>query len=559
MSAPIIESSHRSGFRAHNPDVLTCIANLSNDEVFTPPELANQMLDMVEQTWADSHGGANLWADPDITFLDPFTKSGVFLREVTRRLTTGLEIRMPDLAERVEHILTKQVFGIGITHLTALLARRSLYCSKNATGRHSIAKTFDRNWGNIWFERTDHAWVGGKLKHDLLDSGGNPVTVGRRCRFCGVQESVYGRGDELESHAYMFTHTDNIVARVNEIFGAEMQFDVIIGNPPYQLDDGGVGMSASPIYQNFVEQAKALNPRYLSLVIPSRWMAGGKGLEGFRREMFSDSKMRQLVDFPDASDVFGSGIKIKGGVCYFLRDEAWTGPTSVTTIRGQKVSGPLERALDEFDIFVRDAEAVSILEKVLARAEPSVRDMVGGDFGFDTNFNEFREIRKSGDILIHANVGGMGHKRAIRYIDDEQIQRGRDIVKKWKVLAPKAAGYGSQQVPDRVLGRPIVAGPNEICTRTYRVIAPFSSEAEAQSFESYYLTKFFRFLVMLRKITQDAAAKVYAWVPQQRWDQNWTDEELYEKYGLSQTEIDYVESVIRPLESGSTLTESNIV
>ncbi|MGO1769992.1 MAG: Eco57I restriction-modification methylase domain-containing protein [Microbacterium sp.] len=561
MTTQLADAAGPNTFRGHNPDVLTCIANLSNDEVFTPPEFANQMLDTLEQAWAEANDGADIWADPGVTFLDPFTKSGVFLREITRRLTDGLADLIPDLAERVEHILTKQVFGIAITQLTALLARRSVYCSKDATGPRSIARGFDRDWGNVWFERGEHTWTGRRRErraHSLTGAEELVDIVGTgRCRFCGAPESAYSRDDELETHAYTFIHTDDIRARMAELFGADMQFDVIIGNPPYQLDDGGVGMSASPIYQRFVEQAKALEPRLLSLVIPSRWMAGGKGLEGFRREMFNDHRIRDLVDYPDAADVFGTGIRIKGGVCYFLRDRNWQGATSVTTVRGEKVSGPLERALDEFDVFVRDVEAVRILEKVLAKGEPSVREMFGGDFGFDTNFTEFRTNREAGDLTIHANVGGMGHKRATRYIADGRVERSRELVSRWKVFAPKAAGYGSQQIPDRVLGRPIVAGPGEVCTRTYRVIAPFESESEARSFESYYLTKFFRFLVMLRKITQDAAAKVYAWVPQQSWGHEWTDADLYEKYSLEEEEIAYIESVIRPMASGTAATNSD--
>ncbi|WP_029150075.1 Eco57I restriction-modification methylase domain-containing protein [Microbacterium indicum] len=521
-------------FRGHNPDVLTCIANLSNDEVFTPPEFANRMLDTLEHAWAESNGGASIWADPNVTFLDPFTKSGVFLREITRRLTEGLAGRIPDLQERVDHILTRQVYGIGITQLTSLLARRSVYCSKDATGRHSIAKSFDRDWGNVWFERTEHTWAG------------------ERCGYCRATRSAYERGVELETHAYAFIHASDIRKRIARLFGDEVKFDVIIGNPPYQLDDGGTGMSASPIYHLFIQQAKKLEPRFLSMVIPSRWMAGGKGLDGFRAEMFVDRSIRDLVDYPDAADVFGPGIKIKGGVCYFLRDDAWEGRTAVTTIRGAHVSGPLDRDLDEYDVFVRDVESARILKKVLAHDEESVRTLFGGDFGFDTNFADFHDVRADGDLAIHVNVGGMGHKRAIRYVLPDQILRGQELAGAWKVLAPKAAGYGSQQVPDRVLGRPIIAGPGEVATRTYRIAGAFASESEAASFESYYLTKFFRFLVMLRKITQDAAPKVYAWVPMQTWDRQWTDAELYEKYGLDADEIAFVEAVIRPLESGTT-------
>jgi len=225
--------------QTRNPDVLTCIANLSNDEVFTPPALANRMLDTLAHAWARDHHNANLWANPDVKFLDPCTKSGVFLREITRRLIAGLAQKIPDLHTRVDHILTKQVFGIAITRLTELLARRSLYCSKHADGAHSVAKNFANNHGHIWFERTEHSWKNG------------------RCRFCGAAKQALDRGAEFETHAYAFIHTDNLPARLSEIFGATMQFDVIIGNPPYQLSDDGFGKSAAPIYQHFVTQQGA--------------------------------------------------------------------------------------------------------------------------------------------------------------------------------------------------------------------------------------------------------------------------------------------------------------
>jgi site-specific DNA-methyltransferase (adenine-specific) len=196
---------------------LTCIANLSNDEVFTPPEFANRMLDTLAEAWAARNGGANIWADSTVTFLDPCTKSGVFLREITTRLIAGLADEIPDLQTRVDHILTRQVFGIGITNLTSLLARRSLYCSKHANGEHSVAQGLSRRGGNVWFERTEHSWVRTR----------NASIAAHHAR------SLTG-APELENHAYAFIHTHDIKARVGELFGADMQFDVIIGNPPYQ-------------------------------------------------------------------------------------------------------------------------------------------------------------------------------------------------------------------------------------------------------------------------------------------------------------------------------------
>jgi hypothetical protein len=262
--------------RGRNPDVLTCIANLSNDEVFTPPEFASRMLDTVAEAWAANHAGANIWADKMVRFLDPCTKSGVFLREITSRLTKGLEKDIPQLQKRVDHILTKQVFGIGITQLTSLLARRSTYCSKRATSEHSIVKSFASDAGNIWFQRTEHTWIDD------------------RCDYCGAGRTILDRPENLETHAYAFIHTDNIKSRLAEILRGNMQFDVIIGNPPYQLDDGGFGASAIPIYNRFVEQAKALEPRHLTMVIPSRWLFAGRGLDEFRKVMLSGKKGNKL-------------------------------------------------------------------------------------------------------------------------------------------------------------------------------------------------------------------------------------------------------------------------
>ena len=343
--------SAQAGFalRGRNPDVLTCIANLSNDEVFTPPEFANRMLDTLAEAWAADNGGANIWADKTVRFLDPCTKSGVFLREITSRLTKGLADEIPDLEERVDHILTKQVFGIGITHLTSLLARRSVYCSKHAKGKHSIAKSFASDDGNIWFERTEHTWVDGK------------------CEYCGASKKTLDRGEGLETHAYAFIHTDDIKARVAEIFGGDMQFDVIIGNPPYQLDDGGFGASAMPIYNRFVEQAKALEPRFLTMVIPSRWLFGGRGLDEFRKAMLTDNRIRKLVDYPDSRQVFPS-VDVAGGICYFLWDRDNPGDCRVVEFEhGMKSSEAVRPLLEEgAEVFIRSNRALPILRKVMA-------------------------------------------------------------------------------------------------------------------------------------------------------------------------------------------------
>jgi site-specific DNA-methyltransferase (adenine-specific) len=438
--------------RGHNPDVLTCIANLSNDEVFTPPELANRMLDTLAEAWAADSGGADIWADKTVRFLDPCTKSGVFLREITSRLTKGLAAEIPELEERVDHILTRQVFGISITYLTSLLARRSLYCSKHAKGKHSIARSFASDDGNIWFKRTEHQWENG------------------RCVYCAASQKMLDRGEGLETHAYAFIHTDDIKTRSAELFGGDMQFDVIIGNPPYQLSDDGFGTSAAPIYQHFVEQAKALEPRYLSMVIPARWFAGGKGLDEFRESMLADDRLRSIDDYLSASDVF-PGVGLKGGVCYFLWERDNPGSCRVAThFKDWPVSIATRPLLEDgVDVFIRFNEGLSILKKVVAVESGESHALSLPDnkrfdrlvssrkpFGLETTFKG--KIAKGADNLLVYQNGGTG------YIARSSISTGTRLINKWKVFTGRAApGTGNRDTyPHRIIGTPFVGGPGTI-------------------------------------------------------------------------------------------------
>lgn len=527
--------------RGHNPDVLTCIANLSNDEVFTPPEFANQMLGTLAAAWADANDGANIWANPDVTFLDPFTKSGVFLREIVRRLTDGLILAIPDLDQRVDHILTHQVFGIGITQLTALLARRSVYCSKFANGPHSIAKSFTTEDGNIWFERTEHTWGGGKreFRSDPLTSEEVIVYTNRKCIYCGAGEDDYARGDDLETHAYAFIHTDDIKARIAELFGDNMQFDVIIGNPPYQLSDGGYGTSAAPIYQMFVEKALGLDPRFAVFVTPSRWFAGGKGLDEYRKKMLSDHRMHDIVDYPKLYEAF-PGVKIRGGVSYFLWDREHDGPCTIQTMwDGQPVGEKATRFLDAYDVLVRRNEAVPILEKVRAKHEPTLdtRVSTGKPFGLRTFFHG--KPTASG---LKDPVQLFG-SRKITWVARSEVPLSDGWIDQWKVLMTAVQGT-SAAVETKFLSKPIIAGPGTACTETYLVAGRFDAEEEATRYAAYLRTRFVRFLVSLRKSTQHATRDVYAFVPDVPLDRDWTDALLYERYGLTDDEIAFIESQV---------------
>ena len=406
--------------RGRNPDVLTCIANLSNDEVFTPPEFANRMLDTLTEAWAANNGGANIWADKTVKFLDPCAKSGVFLREITSRLTRGLETEIPELEKRVNHILTKQVFGIGITQITSLLARRSVYCSKHATGKHSITKSFASDDGNIWFKRIKHTWDGNK------------------CKFCGAPREIFDRNDGRETHAYAFIHTDNIKTRLAEIFGGNMQFDVIIGNPPYQMKGGAGGSSDSSIYHLFVEQALNLDPRFLSMVIPSRWLAGGRGMDEFRKAMLTGKHISHLVDYTKMSTAF-PGVDFEGGVGYFLWEKNHQGDCKYSLMLDDGEQPTVARKLDEFDIFVRDTRAVSILKKVQPLGEPSMGDLVSGDtpFGLATNFDEYKEKPFRDSVCLYLTDRG---QRVVVHTARSGIRKNVHLIDSWKVLLPEAYG-----------------------------------------------------------------------------------------------------------------------
>lgn len=518
--------------RGRNPDVLTCIANLSNDEVFTPPELANQMLDAVAEAWAASHDGADIWSDKTVKFLDPCTKTGVFLREITGRLTKGLEKEIPDLEARVSHILTQQVYGIGITQITSLLARRSVYCSKHASGRHSIVRSLGSDDGNIWFERGMHTWLGENCKH------------------CGASKAVYDRPDTLESHAYAFIHSDQLRNQIAKMFGGEMQFDVVIGNPPYQLSAGET--SDTPIYHQFVLQALALEPRYLSMVTPSRWFTGGKGLDAYRERMIADRHIRVIVDYPDSFDTF-PGVEIKGGVSYFVWNKDSEGQCEFVTISGgREVSRVVRDLRDGRGVIIRDNQASSIVDKATSKNGPFLNERVSPQtpFGIYTNSTDWHSKKKPGDIQLF--------KRGLdeAWIDPCHVTSRKDWIPKIKVILSYAYN-GGDSLPHQVIGRPFVIPGNSVVTQTYMVAGVFDNQAEANNFATYLKTRFVRFLIRQRKISQHNRPDTFAFVPDLPMNRKWTDAQLYKRFGLSELEQQYIDSVIRLMPEDADLGDGD--
>lgn len=491
----------------YNPDVLSCLANLSNDEVFTPPEIANQMLDMLPQ---------ELFNNPNTKFLDPACKSGVFLREIAKRLLIGLKEEIPDDQIRRDHIFQNQIYGIAITELTSLLCRRSVYCSKYPNSHYSVS-VFDNPSGNVRFKKIQHRWENGK------------------CVFCGVSQSKYDRNASLETHAYELIHT----TKPEEIF--KMKFDVIIGNPPYQLTDGGGGGSAKPIYNQFVIQAIKLNPRFLTMIIPSRWFSGGRGLDGFRDSMLKDDHIRKLIDYPVSSECF-SGIEIKGGVCYFLWDRDHRGLCEIKTVRGDNESCMKRNLLEEgLSTFIRYNQAISIYHKVHSFDEPCFNKLISSSKPFDLRTYVTGHLnQRNNDIKLYSNKG-------ISYINKSEITSNINWISKYKVFITYAYGAG-EDFPHQIINKPFIGEPNSACTETYLLIGPLKTKEICENLISYLKSKFLRFFVLLLKNTQHATKNVYSLVPMQDFSKSWSDEELYSKYNLTGEEIAFIESMIRPME-----------
>lgn len=496
----------------YNPDVLSCIANLSNDEVFTPPELANKIIDLLPQ---------ELFENPDTKFLDPCCKSGVFLREIAKRLIKGLERQIPDLEKRIEHIFSKQLFGIAITELTSLLSRRSVYCSKYPSSPFS-AYQFPENkpQGNIIYQRINHTWKDGK------------------CIYCGASQSEYDRKQELESYAYQFIHNLDI----EKVF--KMKFDVIIGNPPYQLNDGGNGSSAKPIYHLFIENAKKLNPRYLVMIIPARWYAGGKGLDEFRTTMLNDRHIKTIIDFPNPKECF-PGLNISGGVCYFLRDNNYSGDCTFSNIIGNRTIVS-SRKLNEFEMFVRYNEALSIIHKIKDNSNAFLSSIITSrkPFGIDSYVRGEKE-KIPNALILHSSEG-------IGYIPKDYVTQGIELIDKYKVIIGKALsghiGETDENGQVKVLARIDLLSPNEICTESYLCVGRFENKKEAFNLETYLKTKFSRFLLLQALTSMNITKDKFCFVPLQDFSKAWTDQELYQKYNLTQEEINFIESMIRPME-----------
>ena len=522
MSATAPSASSTSGIGAtrqrHVPDILDVIAALSSDAIPTPPVLAQALLDLLPD---------EVWANPDYRWLDPATKSGSILREVARRLMVGLADWEPDPDARAEHILKNMLFGVAVTQVHGDMTRRSVYVSRDATSECAAVR-FDTPEGNLPFVFAEHDYP---TNRDGAASG--------PCRVCHAPVRLE-RGDTRENYAYAFIHGAYPTEEMKDV-----RFDVIVGNPPYQTGDKkNEEDRASPVYQHFVEHAFGMNPKYVAMIVQSRWFTGGFGLDKFRERMIADRRFAKIVDNPKLFDCF-PGVEIKGGVNYFLWDRDHDGDCEFSTRIDGAIISTVTRDLREGDgIIIRDNRAAAIVHKVKSVHEGAWCDTVCGPqmaFGsMRTNFSDDKPEPAPDDIplVLSTRVG---------YVPPSVIEKHMDWVNRWKVLVPMA-GDGHGREVSYVLGEPIALAPGSACTQTYLVAGLFDTKTETKNYAHYLATKFVRFLILQRKTTQHVYSDRFRFVPALDMTRRWTDADLYEHFGLTKDEANYIDSTIHPRE-----------
>lgn len=559
-----------------NFDLLETITNVGNDEVFTPRKTADMMLDCLPE---------EVWHNPNYRWLNPASKNGIFEREIAIRLDEGLKNVIPNVEERRKHILQNMIYAIGQTKFTSNVARRTLYYCSQANKKCDGIKAEDGHFVNgysigngSWFDSPEGNILTPSTNHEYVDSSGRrmPSTVDEkskkkyRCKYCGISAaSEYNNINQRETYAYELLHVNHLIVGkhfAERFFKGDktMKFDIIIGNPPYQLSDGGAQASSRPIYNLFVNQAIALSPKYLCMIIPSRWMTGGKGLDEFRDKMISDTHICKLHDYLNPKECFPNN-DIKGGVCYFLWDSSYNGKCDITSHTEKGVVKSTRYLKEEgMDIFIRDETLISIAKKVLSN-NPKTMDAIvsprkpygleaetmisAGKFGLP----EFSSMKIEGGYEIF----GLGEKmrRMWKYMPkDYPIPKISPCFNKYKVFIAEAYGCGAiGEVPST----PVLSTPGQLCTETFLEIGPFDDELCANNVIKYIRTKFFRALVGIQKQTQHTTQKVYRFVPIQDFsgnsDINWAvsvsqiDEQLQEKYGLSAAEKEFINSNIEEM------------
>lgn len=503
-------------------------------EVFTSEREVNAMLDLVKQETERI----------DSRFLEPACGTGNFLIEILRRKLKVVCSRYKKSQieyEKYAFLAVSSVYGIDLLEDNVIECRQRLYDLFNNDYFNLYKKKCNESCRKtIQFLLSKNIICGDALT--LKTNKGEPIIFSE---WSLVSENLVKRRDFSFSEILDGHNKQTSLLFFSD--GAEydkenkMRFDVIIGNPPYQLNDAGNGKSAKPIYHYFIQQAKKLNPHYLTMIIPARWYAGGKGLDDFRQEMLNDDRIRILVDYSDSTECF-PGVDIAGGICYFLWEKDTKGDCIIKNIHnGNEIIA--SRPLNEFKTFIRHSSSVSIVKKAISLNEKTMNQYVSSrkPFGFPTNA---RPTNK-GDILFKWNDGD-------GYIEREDILVGVDMIDEWKVITSKAS-YDHGGLPDkdgmrRVFSKIDILPPKTICSETYIVVGSFKDKKVANNLRKYLYTKFVRFLVSQLSFSQDITKDRFSFVPMQDFSEEWTDEKLYKKYGLTTEEIAFIESMIKPME-----------
>lgn len=542
-----------------NFDILETITNVGNDEVFTPRKTCSMILDALPD---------EVWHNPDYKWLNPATKNGIFEREIALRLDDGLKDIIPDIETRRKHILQDMIFSIGQTRFTANVARRTLYYCSQANRKCDGIKAEDGHYVNgyaigngSWFSDEEGNIKTPNIGHTFVSDSGKPMPDNckdeekkkYKCKYCGINgASAYNDVNQRETYAYEFIHFDgkDLLKHLQDrFFGGDrnMKFDIIIGNPPYQLSTNDKGTQATPIYQLFIQQAVNLNPKYISMITPSKWFAGGmSSLDGLRNYMMSCQNIRAITDFSNAKECFPCN-SVGGGVCYFLWDRDYQGPCEFTNvINGNQNTST--RELNEFPILVRLNSAVTILKKIKDKKEENMVEMASPlmPFGLSSDIRGDKNKSEKKSIELHASNG-------VTFISECDIHKGKELLDKYKVLVG-ILGAEHALEPDkdgkfRIITSSLkIIGPNSACTHSYFTIGNFDNAETANNLYNYLKTKFARFLILLAMTSTHLSRNVLLFLPKQDFSEEWNDSKLFKKYGLSQEEMDLITNTMKEMK-----------
>lgn len=537
-------------------DILTLFEQLNSHEVFTPPRVARDMLALLPK---------EIWSDPSIRILDPCVKSGVFLREALYLLFDGLSGKgkhvghdgivydLNDGRQRMNHILKNMLFGIATSELTGYISRRTLYgvMEANTDKQTALIDAFEKSKSHKkWTEEEKVRFLVRNHFNDYYDHElfNTPDYAGFEHEgnifypTIEVKKQVDDSGDFIiEDTYYPFIEEQVNHEKIQQIKDGQMKFDVVIGNPPYQIKTNGHGAQAKPIYHRFIEVGKSINPRFLTMITPSRWFSGGMGLNSFRDEMLSDKRLAKIVDFHRSEDCF-PGVEIKGGVNYFLWSRSHKGGCEVKPMIPGRDSPFTLRDLTEFDVFIRHNEAISILRKVMSSCDAFMSESVSGvmPFGLPTNFKDYKQKPFDDSVKIYYR-GGEG------YVERDRIKKRDEWVEPFKVMISEAYN-GGDSYPHQIIGKPFIAEKGSCCTMTYVVCGVFDTEKDAVETASYLKTKFARFMIFLRKNTQHINGERFKFVPSPKNFNEMSDSAIYEHFDLTEDEVNFIENTVKPME-----------